>query len=147
MGAVADAIRAELPGVFVHSIATGGGGAAGDVLSSYFGSVNDQVAAVCDQLLSIPQLKDGYVAVGFSQAGCISRLRGWSVGRPAGMQVHARLAAASDRPPPTPRRVHAAARGPNVRCPLLLVSLPCRAASSCGPWCSAASTSGPACTR
>lgn len=68
MGAVADAIRAELPGVFVHSIALGSS-SAGDVLYSYLGSVNDQVAAVCDQLLSMPELKDGYVAIGFSQVG------------------------------------------------------------------------------
>ncbi|EFN56412.1 hypothetical protein CHLNCDRAFT_35163 [Chlorella variabilis] len=68
MGAVADSIRQALPGTYVHSIATGQGESA-DVLSSYFGSVNAQVAAVCDELLGMQELKDGFVAVGFSQGG------------------------------------------------------------------------------
>ncbi len=42
MGAVANSIRQALPGTFVHSVATGQG-ESGDVLSSYFGSVNAQV--------------------------------------------------------------------------------------------------------
>lgn len=115
IGAVKAAIEAELPGVFVHSIATGPG--ALDVWSSYFGNLNDQargcrgagprsswpgcglgaddgaccgshshvcaaatdaasppphvhraqVARVCDELLGMEQLRNGYVAVGFSQ--------------------------------------------------------------------------------
>lgn len=120
MGAIKQAIEQELPGVFVHSIATGFN-AGLDVLSGYFGSVNEQVrhllrrfraggqegdsqgpgtlhcsaadprcsyaaashaascsilttlstcaqvAAVCDELLGMEELRDGFVAVGFSQ--------------------------------------------------------------------------------
>ncbi|KAL6754909.1 palmitoyl protein thioesterase [Haematococcus lacustris] len=65
------AIKAEIEqqlGVYVHSIATGSTAAA-DVWSSYFGSVNDQVAGVCDELRSTPELAGGYNAVGFSQGG------------------------------------------------------------------------------
>lgn len=72
MGAVADGIRAALPGVLVHSIAIGGNIAA-DVFSSFFGSVNAQVDFVCDQLLSMQELQGGYVAVGFSQGGQFMR--------------------------------------------------------------------------
>ncbi|PRW45157.1 Palmitoyl- thioesterase 1 [Chlorella sorokiniana] len=70
IGAVKELIEQELPGVFVHSINTGlGATSVTDILSSYFGSVNDQVARVCDELLALEELKDGYVAVGFSQGG------------------------------------------------------------------------------
>lgn len=50
MGAVKEAIEAALPGVLVHSIATGASVEA-DVMSGYFGNVNDQASsqslAVC----------------------------------------------------------------------------------------------------
>lgn len=55
-------------GLFVYSIATGKG-ESGDIWSSYFGNVNQQVKKVCDELKSVPQLRDGYNAVGFSQGG------------------------------------------------------------------------------
>jgi hypothetical protein len=43
MGAVADAIRAALPGVFVFSISISTGSSeVADVLHSYFGDVNEQ---------------------------------------------------------------------------------------------------------
>lgn len=46
IGAVRELIERELPGVFVHSINTGAGASSvSDILSSYFGSVNDQVRA------------------------------------------------------------------------------------------------------
>lgn len=71
IGAVAKVIEARL-GVFVHSIATGDG-EFNDVLSSYLGDVNDQVARVCTQLRAIPQLAGGFNAVGFSQGGQFMR--------------------------------------------------------------------------
>jgi len=69
IGAVKSYLEDLLDGrVFVHSIAIGST-VDRDVLSSYFGSVNDQVDLVCDELRSIPELQQGYVAVGFSQGG------------------------------------------------------------------------------
>ena len=43
LGSVRALLERELPGVYVHSVATGSGLPL-DVLSSYFGSVNDQVS-------------------------------------------------------------------------------------------------------
>lgn len=69
IGAIKSYIQDVLPGVFVHSIATGAT-LGGDLWSGYFGSVNAQVEAVCDQLRKIPQLQsDGFVGIGFSQGG------------------------------------------------------------------------------
>jgi palmitoyl-protein thioesterase len=68
IGAVATHLQTVLPGTFVHSINTGQGAAA-DTWSSYYGNVNTQVEAVCEQLRSLPQLDNGYNAVGFSQGG------------------------------------------------------------------------------
>ncbi|KAG2434217.1 hypothetical protein HXX76_007943 [Chlamydomonas incerta] len=67
IGAVAKYIESRL-GVFVYSIATGSGEFS-DVLSSYWGDVNDQVASACAQLRNLTQLAGGYNAVGFSQGG------------------------------------------------------------------------------
>lgn len=55
-------------GVFVHSIATGKGENA-DIKSGYFGNVNEQVSQVCEELKGIPELQNGFNAVGFSQGG------------------------------------------------------------------------------
>uniref|UniRef100_A0A7S1WZU8 Palmitoyl-protein thioesterase 1 n=2 Tax=Tetraselmis chuii TaxID=63592 RepID=A0A7S1WZU8_9CHLO len=68
IGGVVDAIKQHLPGVFVHSIATGDGESS-DRYSSFFGNVNTQVENVCAELASMPELADGYNAVGFSQGG------------------------------------------------------------------------------
>lgn len=59
---------ADTLGVFVYSIATGKGESA-DIKSSYFGNVNEQVSKVCEELQGMPELKDGFNAVGFSQGG------------------------------------------------------------------------------
>ncbi|EFJ40725.1 hypothetical protein VOLCADRAFT_84379 [Volvox carteri f. nagariensis] len=67
IGAVAKLIEAKL-GVFVHSVNTGSTEFS-DVLSGFWGDVNDQVALVCAQLRNLTQLKGGYNAVGFSQGG------------------------------------------------------------------------------
>ena len=68
VGAVKTYIAALLPGVFVHSIATGRT-TNQDVWSSYFGRVSDQVDRVCDELRAVPELQQGYVGLGFSQGG------------------------------------------------------------------------------
>lgn len=67
IGSVKNLIETKL-GVYVHSIATGDGELE-DVLSSYYGDVNDQVARACAQLRNISELQGGYNAVGFSQGG------------------------------------------------------------------------------
>ena len=55
IGAVRALIERELPGVFVHSISTGSGtGVVADVLSSYFGNLNEQVRAL--QWLPCPRV-------------------------------------------------------------------------------------------
>jgi palmitoyl-protein thioesterase len=72
IGAVAAAIRTALPSTFVLSLATGKG-TDGDVMSSYFGSVNAQVQTVCDELLNTPELSSGFTALGFSQGGQFMR--------------------------------------------------------------------------
>lgn len=58
----------KLLGVYVHSIATGPTTSA-DLWSSYYGNVNDQVQQVCDELADIPELANGFNAIGFSQGG------------------------------------------------------------------------------
>ncbi|KAL3150853.1 hypothetical protein ABBQ32_000606 [Trebouxia sp. C0010 RCD-2024] len=68
IGALQQQIQEALPGTFVHSIATGAH-VGDDTLGGYIGNVNDQVAAACAHLASIPQLSKGYNAVGFSQGG------------------------------------------------------------------------------
>ncbi|CAD7696417.1 unnamed protein product [Ostreobium quekettii] len=67
IGHIADNLRKYL-GVYVYSIATGDGRDA-DVRSSYIGNINDQVAKVCNDLKEIPELQNGFNAVGFSQGG------------------------------------------------------------------------------
>lgn len=70
IGGVAKFLESRL-GVFVHSIATGEGELK-DVASSFYGNVNDQVAAVCEQLSSPElqkELSGGFNLVGFSQGG------------------------------------------------------------------------------
>ncbi|GLI68395.1 hypothetical protein VaNZ11_012781 [Volvox africanus] len=67
IGAIAKLIEFQL-GVFVYSVNTGSSEYT-DVLSSFWGDVNDQVAIVCAKLRNLTQLSGGYNAVGFSQGG------------------------------------------------------------------------------
>lgn len=71
VGSLMDSITNVLPGTFVHSINTGsrGGSMESDIASSYFGNVNEQIRKVCDELDSIDELRQGYVALGLSQGG------------------------------------------------------------------------------
>jgi palmitoyl-protein thioesterase len=71
VGALKKMIEDKL-GVYVLSIATGSTEAK-DVWSSYFGDVNEQAAAVCEQLRSTPELQGGFNAIGFSQGGQFMR--------------------------------------------------------------------------
>ena len=82
MGAIAEAIRRELPGTRVLSLDTsfGGGGAADanrDVWSGFFADVSSQVERACRWLRGHPAIRaseDGeFDAVGFSQGGLFLR--------------------------------------------------------------------------
>ncbi|KAF9545839.1 hypothetical protein EC957_010467 [Mortierella hygrophila] len=56
------------PNVFTHSIYLAASEAE-DQRAGFFGNVNKQIEAICDQLKAIPELEGGFNAVGFSQGG------------------------------------------------------------------------------
>lgn len=68
IGSITSYIQRKLPNIFVHSIATGKS-LTEDVLSSYYGNVNDQIDEIWHELCSIKQLQDGFIGLGFSQGG------------------------------------------------------------------------------
>ncbi len=116
-----------------------------------------QVARVCDELLALEELKDGYVAVGFSQVrGCIPSAVLECVCCSLGVGSRLQAIAASSSPlcgsacrslltHPPPIRAHLISLPTPSRLPSLI---PCpRAASSCGQWRSGASTWAPKCTH
>ena len=76
MGALAAAIRSELPGTRVLSLDSSFGGG-DDVLSGFFGDVSAQVARACRWLRSHPAIRESeggeFDAVGFSQGGLFLR--------------------------------------------------------------------------
>ncbi|KAI8088946.1 Alpha/Beta hydrolase protein [Halteromyces radiatus] len=72
MGGITELIQAHLPGVFVHSVKLGDS-INDDRNAGFFGIINDQVDSVCQQLANIPELANGFNAVGFSQGGLFMR--------------------------------------------------------------------------
>ncbi|CAZ84943.1 unnamed protein product [Tuber melanosporum] len=56
------------PGTFVHSIYLDQDSDA-DRSATFFGQVDGQIASVCSQLSTIPELSSGFNAIGFSQGG------------------------------------------------------------------------------
>lgn len=68
MGRVRERIEDMYPGIVVHSVALYPGFMA-DQRAGFIGNVNDAVERVCAQLSHIPELRDGFDAVGFSQGG------------------------------------------------------------------------------
>ncbi|CAO3648542.1 unnamed protein product [Cunninghamella echinulata] len=72
MGKIIDMIQTELPDTFVHSI-----GLAetqnDDRNAGFFGIIDKQVDYVCEQLAKIPELSNGFDAIGFSQGGLFLR--------------------------------------------------------------------------
>lgn len=52
-----------------------------DRLAGYFGDVNEQVSQVCDQLSKIPELSQGFDAIGLSQVPnhSPSMCLGWTI--------------------------------------------------------------------
>ncbi|KAF9922868.1 hypothetical protein BGZ67_010224 [Mortierella alpina] len=63
-----ESIEDIAPGIFIHSISLADS-ESDDQRAGFFGNVNNQIEQVCQQLRGIPQLKDGFNAVGFSQGG------------------------------------------------------------------------------
>jgi len=68
MGAIQSAIESVIPGVYVYSIMIGSN-IVEDEFCGFIGSVNNQIQEVCDTLKNVPNLRDGFNAVGFSQGG------------------------------------------------------------------------------
>ncbi|CAE6370030.1 unnamed protein product [Rhizoctonia solani] len=64
----AELIKEVHPGIFVHSISLSDDQSA-DQKAGWFGEANAQVDIVAAQLSTIPQLKNGFDAIGFSQGG------------------------------------------------------------------------------
>ncbi|CEL60494.1 palmitoyl-protein thioesterase [Rhizoctonia solani AG-1 IB] len=64
----AELIKQVHPGIFVHSIALSDDSSA-DQKAGWFGDVNAQVDIVATELSTIPELKNGFDAIGFSQGG------------------------------------------------------------------------------
>ncbi|CCO31251.1 palmitoyl-protein thioesterase [Rhizoctonia solani AG-1 IB] len=62
----AELIKQVHPGIFVHSIALSDDSSA-DQKAGWFGDVNAQVDIVGTELSTIPELKNGFDAIGFSQ--------------------------------------------------------------------------------
>ncbi|KAG2221978.1 hypothetical protein INT45_010502, partial [Circinella minor] len=75
MGRVKDLIQKSLPGTFVYSIQLGKT-IEEDHEAGFFGVVNDQIDFVCDQLAGIPELTEGFNAIGFSQVTIITIVPG-----------------------------------------------------------------------
>ncbi|PWZ01832.1 alpha/beta-hydrolase [Testicularia cyperi] len=64
-----DQLKEAFPGLYVHSVSLDDASDTGDRKQGFFGHVNDQIGHACDQLASIPELKGGFDAIGFSQGG------------------------------------------------------------------------------
>ncbi|GJE92254.1 alpha/beta hydrolase [Phanerochaete sordida] len=65
---VIEEIKNMHPGIFVHSVHLADE-TDDDRKAAYFGNLNDQVALVAEQLSNITELRHGFDAIGFSQAG------------------------------------------------------------------------------
>jgi len=68
MGHIKKLIEDHLPGVFVYSIEIGKN-IADDEYNSYFMNANDQIAYAAQELKALPELANGFNAMGFSQGG------------------------------------------------------------------------------
>ncbi|KAL7309456.1 hypothetical protein PS15m_011537 [Mucor circinelloides] len=72
MGRVSDLIRDRLDGAFVYSVQVGNS-VDDDHKAGFFGRIDQQVDLVCEKLGQIPELQDGFNAIGFSQGGLFLR--------------------------------------------------------------------------
>ncbi|KAI8379736.1 Alpha/Beta hydrolase protein [Radiomyces spectabilis] len=72
MGRVTALLQDRLPGIFVHSIQIGSD-LEEDHKAGFFGNLNDHIDLACQQLAAIPELANGFNAIGFSQGGLFLR--------------------------------------------------------------------------
>ncbi|KAJ2400648.1 hypothetical protein GGI23_001906 [Coemansia sp. RSA 2559] len=72
MGSVIATIKAELPGVYVHSIKLGLTESS-DRNAGFLGNLNTQIDRVCEDLADIKELQNGVNMMGFSQGGLFLR--------------------------------------------------------------------------
>lgn len=75
MGSIRAAVSRALNGTYTLSISTGGSpqGGVWDVLSGFWGSIDEDMRVVCEHIRTDKALKRGYVALGFSQGGQMLR--------------------------------------------------------------------------
>ena len=66
-------LKSALPGVFVHSIRIGSTPEE-DRKKSLLDGMNRQISEVCQQLASIPELANGFNAIGISQVECFLKM-------------------------------------------------------------------------
>lgn len=67
MGRVKSLLESRLPtGTFIYSVRVGDT-VDSDHKAGFFGKINDQVDTVCKELSNIPELVNGFNAIGFSQ--------------------------------------------------------------------------------
>ncbi|KAK9455133.1 Alpha/Beta hydrolase protein [Dipodascopsis uninucleata] len=69
---MASLIEDLYPDIFIHSVYLDEDPKK-DSQASFFGNLNEQIETVCEQLASIPELEDGFDALGFSQGGLFMR--------------------------------------------------------------------------
>lgn len=67
-----DNLKEWYPGIYAHSIMIGNS-LKNDRKASFFGKIALQVQSACDQLKNIPELAEGFDAIGFSQGGLFLR--------------------------------------------------------------------------
>ncbi|KAI8047582.1 Alpha/Beta hydrolase protein [Gilbertella persicaria] len=72
MGRITELIQRRIPGIFVHSIRIGDN-VDEDHKAGFFGRIAEHVDKVCEQLKNMPELENGFNAVGFSQGGLFLR--------------------------------------------------------------------------
>jgi palmitoyl-protein thioesterase len=71
-GKFVEYLKQRLPGVYIKSISTAES-EGDDQKSSFMGSVNGNIATVCEQLQGDKELQGGFNAIGFSQGGLFLR--------------------------------------------------------------------------
>lgn len=70
----ADSIRELYPGIFVHSVQIPTDGTpSDDQKAGWWGNAVEQATEACEQINAIPELADGFDAIGFSQGGLFLR--------------------------------------------------------------------------
>jgi len=68
LGAIQKLIEQQIPGVFVHSLRIGNSTVA-DEFNGFLMPIAEQIPYAYNQLMAIPELQDGFNAIGFSQGG------------------------------------------------------------------------------